>query len=481
MGNKSLTLNSIFYLGNQLLNILFPLFTGIYVARVLLPSSIGAVAYAQNIVQYFVIFSFLGLPTYGLREISRVRNNRDQLNRIHSELFIINFCSTLFFLLLYFLLIFSVEKFWSNYPLYLIVGLSIALNFLNISWVFEGLEEFRFVAIRNAVFKFICVILLIVFVRSEDDYLWFAAISVIGTAGNYIINMVVAPRVVTFTFQGLSFKRHIKPILYLVAVNLAIEIYTLVDVTMLGIMCNETNVAFYSYGSRMAKTLLTIVNSFTMVIVPRIVLYYKESKFNEFNLLLSKTLRLILLLSIPMIIGLQFVADDLVLLLYGQAYSNSATILRTLSLLLLISPVGYLLGSRVMLATNQESKMLISVSVGAVVNVIGNYLLIPKYAELGASIASVISEIVVMVIYVSFGWKYFKLVDISQSLRKILLAVACMVGTLFWINTLPLNLYSKLATEILVAIVVYFGVLMLSGEELVRGIIKNIFNRNGKI
>ena len=97
MGQKSLTINSIFYLGNQLLNILFPLFTGIYVARVLLPANIGEIAYAQNIVQYFVIFSFLGLPTYGLREMSRTRSNRDQLNKVYSELYIINYCSTLFF------------------------------------------------------------------------------------------------------------------------------------------------------------------------------------------------------------------------------------------------------------------------------------------------------------------------------------------------------------------------------------------------
>jgi O-antigen/teichoic acid export membrane protein len=103
----------------------------------------------------------------------------------------------------------------------------------------------------------------VVFVKTQEDYLWYAAISVVGIAGNYLVNMLFAARHVSFTLKGLSFIRHIKPILYLVAVNLAIEIYTLVDVTMLGLMREATNVAFYSYGSRMSKILLTIVNSFT--------------------------------------------------------------------------------------------------------------------------------------------------------------------------------------------------------------------------
>ena len=233
-------------------------------------------------------------------------------------------------MILYIILIFSVDYFRNNLALYSIVGCSIAINFLNISWLYDGLEEFQFVATRNAFFKFFCVILLVVFVKTQDDYLWYAVMSVIGTAGNYLVNMMFSSRHVSITLKGLSFKKHLKPIMYLVAVNFAIEIYTLVDVTMLGLMCSATNVAFYSYGSRMSKILLTIVNSFTMVIVPRIVLYYAEGRILEYNLLLTKTFKLIILLSIPMIIGLQFVANDLVVLLYGQAYIKSAAILRIL-------------------------------------------------------------------------------------------------------------------------------------------------------
>lgn len=85
---KSLTKNSIYYVLYNTLNILFPFLTGIYVSRVLLPNDIGTIRYAQNTAQYFVILSFLGIPTYGMREISKSRNNRNVVNQIFSELFI---------------------------------------------------------------------------------------------------------------------------------------------------------------------------------------------------------------------------------------------------------------------------------------------------------------------------------------------------------------------------------------------------------
>ena len=94
---KSLKKNSVFYLIYNILNIVFPFVTGIYVTRILLPEQIGLVESARNIVTYFVIFSFLGIPTYGLREISKYRNDKKELNKVYTELMIINFISTLFF------------------------------------------------------------------------------------------------------------------------------------------------------------------------------------------------------------------------------------------------------------------------------------------------------------------------------------------------------------------------------------------------
>lgn len=474
---KSLTKNALFYILYNALNIFFPLITGIYAARILLPDSIGLVESARNLVQYFVILSFLGIPTYGLREISKYQNNKDELSKIYSELFIINFISTCFFGLIYLILIFSIPSCRSNIYLYLLVGLLILLNVFNNSWLYEGLEEFKYISIRNFIFKIVSFLFLIIFVKDSSDYLWYASITIIGTAGNYIFNIINSRKIVRMTIKNLNFKRHFKPILYLVFVNLAIEIYSLVDITMLSIFCKESNVAYYSYGIKIHKILLQIINTFTMVIVPRLSLMYKNKETSEFNALLSKTFKIILVISIPLIIGISFVSDYMICTLYGDSYITSSYVLKVLSLSLFISPVGYLLGSRVMLVTGNENKMIIPVSVGAFTNVILNLLLIPKFNEIGAAIASVFGEVIVMIIYLLFSVHKFKLVNMKKSIFTMLLSNLIMTIYLLYISCINLNSMVKCILEIVGAICIYFLILILKKEEIVMSIYNKIKNK----
>ena len=463
--NKSIAKNSIFYLIYNVLNVVFPFVTGIYVARVLLSDSIGQVAYAQNIAQYFVILAFLGIPTYGLREISKARGNQEELNKVHSELFFLNLISTVLFVGIYLTLIFTVGGFRENISLYLIVGLSIALNALNNSWLYEGLEEFKTITIRNLVFKAVAFVLLVVLVRGPSDVYYYALVTVVGVAGNNLFNIIYSRKFVRFRVKGLNLLRHLKPVLLLVVVNLAIEIYTLIDTTMLGIFCSKEVVAYYTYGNKINKILLQIINTFTVVVVPRLSLYYKEGKSTEFTALLTNTLKIILMLAIPIIVGVQFVSQFLICKMYGDEYLHSAYVLQILSAVLLFSPIGYLLGSRVLLAAGKEWKMAISVGIGAVVNVIGNYFLIQYYNEYGAAIASIISEIVVMIVYICMAAKYFKLNRFWDTLLKVVLASAVTGGYLFGCSYIPLNGWAVFCIQFFGAVAVYFALLLLFREK----------------
>lgn len=462
---KSLTKNSIFYLVYNVLNVVFPLISGIYISRVMSPEIVGTVTYSQNIVQYFVIFSFLGIPTYGMREVSKARNNRKELNKLFTELFSINLVSTIIFVVIYLTMILSVSSFRSNLPLYLTTGLLICFNAINISWLFEGEEEFGFISVRNVIVKFISFLFLVIFVKSDNDLLLYACVSVIGSAGNYVINLFYFPKFVHFNFNGLNFKRHLKPIISLVVVNLAIEIYSLIDVTMIGALTNKESVAFYSYASKIQKILLQIINTFTMVLVPRISLLYSESKYKEFNELISKTFHLILIVAFPMILGIMFVADDAVALLYGDAYIASADILRVLSMLVLISPIGYLLGSRVCLVTNNEKKMMFTVCLGAVINVIANYLFINYFGAFGAAVASLLSEITVMIVYVNFGRRFFKLEINRKSIISLIFASFVIGLFLSVISLVRLQLMIKLMIQVVGSVVLYFAVLIICKEK----------------
>lgn len=479
---KSLSKNTIYYLIYNILNVIFPFVTGIYVARVLLQTDIGQIESAKNLAQYFVIFSFLGLPTYGLREISKLRNNKEELSKVYSELMTLNTISTAVFSMLYFVLILCVPYYRENLTLYSIAGISIVLNFLNNTWLFDGLEEFKYTSIRNIIFKVFCFCLLLILVRSQEDYIWYLIITVIGTAGNYILNIIHSGKFAKFSFHGLNIKRHLKPVFCLVLVNLAIEIYSMVDITMLNIMSGDSNVAIYSYGMKIYKILIQIVNTFTMVLVPRISLYYSEGKTEEFNALITKTLKIILLIAIPMIVGIFFVSDYLIVAIYGEQYLQSAQVLKILSLILTISPVGYLLGSRMLLVTGHENKMIIAVASGAITNVIGNLILIHFYNEIGAAIASVIGEIVVMVIYLILGHKYFKLGKLYDTLIKEGVAIILMICLLIVVSFLPCSKLIITIVQIIGSVLIYFGTLIICKEQIIYAYldkIKKRFTRRG--
>ena len=475
---KSLAKNSIFMLIYNVLNVLVPFVYGIYVARVLPEYWIGKVTIAQNIAQYFVILAFLGIPTYGLREISKNRGNKEKTNKIFTELFIINFISSIIFALVYFGLVCIVPSYRSNMTLFLITGSLILFNILDITWLYEGLEEFGFISIRNLIFKTLSIICLFLFVKNENDYLIFACIHVGCLGLNYLTNMLFHRKYVRFSFKNLNFKQHIKPILFLVVVNLAIEIYTLVDITMIGIFKGEEAVTFYSYASKTQKILLQIISTFTLVLVPRISLLYKEKRLDEFNKLLSKTLLLIILLSLPMIVGVYFVSNDLFILLYGEAYYRSSSILNVLSLLAFISPIGYLLGSRVLLVTDNEKYMVIPVASGAVVNIILNAILINTIGVIGAAISSVVSELVVAVVYILLSHKYFKISIKISEIIKILIAILLMgVYCYFTYRYIDINIYIKLAIVIVGAIAIYFITLLISRESLVSNGFNSVANK----
>lgn len=460
---KSLAIGGAYYLLYNVLNLGFPLVSGIYVAYKLVPEKIGAVAAAQNLATYFVILSFLGIPTYGLREISKERDNFKERSRIFSELFIINFISTVVFSACYILLVLSVAEYRNALNLYLIVGISVVLNIFNISWLYEGLEEFRFSALRNLVFKAIALTLLVLFVRKPDDYLIYAAIGVIGVAGNNIVNLFFSSKLARFTIKGLNFKRHLKSIFYLVAVNLAIELYSLMDVTMMNFMTTKDNIAYYKYGHGIHLMLLQLINTFTMVLVPRIAFYYREKRIPEFNQLISKAQKLIIICSVPMIVGIYFAADILLVQVYGAPYIASARILKLFSILLLVTPTGYLLGSRIMLVTGKEKMMVYCVGLGALVNLVANFILIPRYTIVGATIASILSELIVMIVYVNLGRKHFKLDGVEKTFGKVLLAA--LITALYLYACVKINVNPWLVILLETGGAVVYGLALLSMKE----------------
>lgn len=474
----SLFKNSIFNLVYKALNVVFPLITAAYVSRVLSPAGIGEVAFAQNIVSYFVLVAGLGLINYGTKEIGKCQTNIEQYSQIYFELFIINFISTLVCTIIYYFVISFANFFINDKKLYLVVGLSLVFNFIQIDWFYQGIEKYQYIAVRSIITKIICLGALIVFVKKEEDIIPFALISVLGNGFNYFFNIIQIKKYLVFSsdiLKKINIKRHIKPVIILLASTISVQLYTKIDTTMLGIFQNSKSVGYYTYAVKISDLILNLAIAVIMILLPRLSLYYYTGQTNKFKQLIEYSTEIIIFFTVPLSAGILGVANEAVIFLFGQDFSPASITVRILSVLIVIKAIGYLYGTQVLMTVNEEKKLLWSTIAGACLNICLNLLLIPRLEERGAAIASVISETVVMIIQIYCSRKYANsFIRGYKTFFKVLFGTGIMMVVIFTFDKIypPSNL--RLFFSIFIGGLVYFVIEVLLKNKIIFEFIKII-------
>lgn len=397
MERKSLGKNSIYSICYKLMGVLFPLVLSSYSSYILLSSGVGRVTLVQNITTYFVTIASLGIPYYGTKKIGSVQNDLSERNKVFTELFIINFVSTLICTIAFFAMILIVPYFKDN-NLYFVFSSLIVLNIANVDWLYEGLEEYRYIAIRSIAVKLLCLCALPLFVRNREDLFQYSVILCVATVGNYIFNIFHLRKFVSFCFQNLNFKRHLKFVFMLLASVCATEIYTMLDSTMVGTICSETKLGYYSNAIKTTRMTYVLVTAACAVYLPRLSLYWKEKKQEDFNNLANQGMKLVLVLSIPVFAGMELLADRIIPLLFGEDFIPSILTLRLLAVLVIVFSVAYIGGHIILISTNREKYTMYAAFAGALSNFILNIILIQAVGYNGAAIASVIAEIIVTIV-----------------------------------------------------------------------------------
>lgn len=391
--SKSLAANATFNIVYKVLNVVFPLIMSVYVSRMLMPAGVGEVQFASSIASYFVTFAALGLPSYGVREVSRARQ-QGNLDCVFSELFILNAISSLASAVAYCVLVYSLYGSSQSFVLHIVFVSQIVLNLFNIDWFYQGLEEFAFIAVRSIIIKLLSIVLMFFFIQGAEDTLAYAVLLCAGSVGNYIFNVVRLPRYVNIRLHGLRVKRHLGPVLYLLVVSAAADIYGRLNTTLLGVFSTSEATGLYSCGLSCLNACLQMLLAVTAVFLPRLSVLYRNDRA-IFNHLVSQGVAILLFTSIPLLIGIQFVADDVTVILFGDSFASSADVIRILSPLLLVKGIGDLMCYQVLLAAGRERLFLPSRILGSIANLVFGIPLIASFSQNGAALASVASEVAV--------------------------------------------------------------------------------------
>ncbi|MBQ8664141.1 MAG: flippase [Eubacterium sp.] len=366
-----------------------------YISRILEADGMGMVAYAQNIVSYFVMFASLGLLGYGTREVARVRETRRELDTLFSELILLNVISTAVYIACYAVLIKGV--FADMYALYIAVGLELFFNFLNVEWFYQGMEDYGFITARSLMVKAAALAMLFLFVNDRQDYIIYALIHSAGAGLNYGISCFSIRKRVRLCWHSLNLKRHLKPIAYLMIGIVSATLYSKVDVTMLGAMVGNEPVAYYTNALRVIGIVMSFVTAVSGVFMPRLSYAFANEK-HSYAQYVNTALKIVVLLAVPACAGVVLVADDAVTIIFGYGFLQAAKVLQILSVLTIIKSVGDLLCYQVILSSGNEQKLIKSRVLGAASNIMLNAILIPDYGHVGAAVASVISELIVNVV-----------------------------------------------------------------------------------
>lgn len=459
MTEVSLKRNFVLNLLNTVTGLLFPLITFPYASRILLPSGIGQVQFFQSIIDYIALCTSLGIPLYAVREISKIRNDKTLTSKTSAEILLLHAMLTFGGYLIVLILISSVGKIQVDIPLFMLLSATLIFNAIGVPWFYQAVEDFKYITIRTVAIRIISLFALFILVKTKEDLLYYGAITVFANVGSNVFNFIRLRKFIDFScfdLKSLNPGRHLKPALQIFVLNLIVSIYINLDSVMLGFLKNEQAVGYYSASTRLTKTILGIVTSFGTVLLPRFSNMIGNGQINEFNVLANKAVSFVIALSLPLSIGLGFMATPIIHLFCGPNFDPSILTLQLIAPIILFIGLSGIVGMQILYPQGKERMVIIATAAGAIINFTLNYLLIPQYAQYGAAIATTCAEFLVIAIMLIIGKRHLPFRLLTKQNREYVVASLFMTLFLAVILTFDLTDYQKILLGIPVSCIIYF-------------------------
>lgn len=481
---NSIKYNFTLNLVNTVVGLLFPIVTFPYVSRIIMADGIGKIQFLQSIINCIVLFSALGIPLYAVREIAKVRDNIEQRSKLAIEILLLHtFLSILGYIAVYIIAL-TVENVKSDASLFLLLSVNIFLSAIGVAWFYQAMEDFKYITIRSLVVKLLSLIALFTLVHSKDDLFIYAGITVMAEVGSNVLNFFRLRQFVTIqaiTCKELNIWRHLRPTLKIFLLNIIVCIYVNMDSIMLGLLSSQVAVGYYTAATRLTKALLGIISSLGAVLLPRFTNLISMGKYDEFAQIANRASHFVVTLSLPISIGLIFTASPLIHLFCGNDFEASILTLQIVSPIIICIGLSGLLGMQILYPQGKENIVILSTLMGAILNFTLNYLLIPKYAQYGAAIATFVAEFFVLITMFVLGRVFIPLTLLNKNNGMVLLSTFILALFLYIFSTLNLPNYLLLLSEIVLSIFVYGWMLYFCKNEFMLQLLGIMKRQNKKI
>ena len=379
--------------------LLTPLVTTPYISRVLGAANIGIYSFTDSVKVYFSTMGSLGFALYGQREIARCGDSIEERSQIFYEIFTGRAALTGLSLLVYALCTCFVFK--DNQTIFAAQMLGFVASQINTDWLFQGLEEFRLTVLRSYIVKLLTIVCLFVFVKTPDDlFIYTVIMNLSNVFGNALLLTGIRKyvrRPVRLSIKKLL--RHLKPAFILGIPFYANSIYWVIDKTLLTALSGQyAEVGYYEQTEKIVTFAMGLVTSLGTVFLPRLVQETEHDAKDNVRKYMQHGLVFVVLLGMPIMMGLIVMSSSIVPWFFGAGYEKVVGLLRILAPLALVMGLSSFVGNQYLVASGRERMLAATIILGVGLNILFDALLIPRYASYGAAMATLISEIIKLII-----------------------------------------------------------------------------------
>lgn len=448
--------NYLYNVGYQLLVIIVPLITTPYINRVLGPYGVGINTYTNTIIQYFILFGGMGIALYGNQQIAYVRDDPFEKAKMFWEIQILHVigilgASAVFYMYLIF---------FAHYKWYMMVQfINLIAAAFDISWFFQGIENFKVTVLRNTVVKIISIILIFVCIRNSKQtatYIFiYALASLIG-------NLTLWPNLkkeipVKVNFSNLQLKKHFMPTLELFIPEVAVQIYQTLNKTILGFIVSTNAAGFYYDADTLIKMLLGLVTAFSSVMLPHVANQFSQKKIADIKRVTYLSCNIMSGVSMALAFGIASISLKFAPIFFGSSFKAVGPALLMEAPVIYFAGMSTILGAQYLIPTNQTNAYSISLVLGALGSIVSNFLLIPIFRLYGAIMSTVIAEALVYIyqLYIIGSKKQLNVMLIFDDSLKYLLASISMFGGVFILDRLTSDTVFSIIKEIILGISIY--------------------------
>lgn len=464
MKKRSITSNYIYNLIYQLVIILIPLLTTPYLTRVLGATKLGIYSYTYSIVTIFFLLAALGINTYGQREIAYVQDDIKKRSKIFFELLIIRIFSTLFSAIVLF--IFS--NITSSYSLYYQIFLMYVIsNLFDITWLYQGLENFKTVSIRSLIIKVIYFISIFVFIKNENDiyiYILLYSISTIITNLSFWIN--INKIIEKVNYKNLNIKKHIKTVITFFIPQIASLIYTVLDKTMIGLIVPEIeSVYFYEQASYIDKTILMLITTIGTVMISKVAYAFEKNNIKQVKEYMIQVINFVWLSGSALSFGVCGIIKNLVPWFYGDGCIQIINLVYIMSPLIIIIGLNNVIGIQYLVPTKQQNKYIFAVVCGAIINFVLNLIFINLFSSIGAGISTVLAEFLILLIELYYVRDMIKLQEVFKPAFKYIIIGLIMFLATYFSGYIFGPVFYGTILQIIIGFIIYIILLIITKDK----------------